>query len=89
MQKDHQILSMSISLLHAAIRTSAGQGQFLEQHVWSCAMSLTPKVRCPCRGEEKEEHPKVHEKTHYSMAMRHSGSQELNISIWSKGKIQA
>lgn len=47
-------------------------------------MSLAPKVRCPCRGEEVEEHPKVHEKTHYSMAMRHNGSQELNVSILSK-----
>lgn len=84
MQKDHQTLSASICLSHVAIGTSLGQSQFPEQHMCSCAMSLAPKVRCPCRGEEVEEHPKVQEKTHYSMAMRHNGSQELNVSILSK-----
>lgn len=89
MQKDHQTLSVSISLLHAAIRIPAGQSQFPEQHVCSHATSLAPEVRCHCRGEEAEEHPKVHEKTRCSMAVRHNGSQELNVSVLSKGEIQA
>lgn len=82
-------MHMSISLLHPSIGTSAGQSQFPEQHVYSRAMSLGPEVRRPYRGEEAEEHPKVHEKTLYSMAVRHNSSQEPNVSILSKREIQA
>lgn len=66
LQRAHQTLSKSISLLHSASGISAGQSQFLKQHMCSCAMALMPKVRCPCRGREAEEHPKMHEKTPYS-----------------------
>lgn len=69
---------MSISLLHAAIRTSAGQSQFPEQHMCYHATSLAPEVRDPSRGEKAEENPKMHEKSHYSVSMRHNGIEELN-----------
>ncbi|PKU36160.1 hypothetical protein llap_13535 [Limosa lapponica baueri] len=75
-QKDNQTLNVSFSLLNAATRTSAGQRQFPEQHMSSHATSLTPEFGCACRGEEAEEHTKVHEKTRSSMAVRHHGSQE-------------
>jgi len=86
MHKDHQTLSVSISPLHAAIGTSAGQRQFPEQHACFHVMSLTSEICCPCRGEKAEEHPKaeVHEKTHYSMDVRHNSSQDLNVSVLSK-----
>lgn len=52
-------------------------------------ISMFAPLPCPCRGKEAEEHPKVQKQTHYSMAMRHSGSQELNISILTKEEMQA
>lgn len=77
---------LSISPLHAAVRTSAGQGWFLEKAYMFLCCDACPTAQRPCRGEG---HPKVHKEAHCSMSGRHKGNQGLNILVLSKEEIKA